>query len=100
MKSMIPKPWLDELGDHMSLIEDPDGRARVLTEMALAAHRRLEVTSDLLSDMLEFVEAARLWALVEIEEAWSLGIYRDCNIDPELTQREEVRRSAECRRRV
>lgn len=64
--SPLPQAWLAELNDH-SLVTDPDGRARVLTEMAFAARRRDEVGADELSEMLEFVESARLWALVENE---------------------------------
>ncbi|WP_256202939.1 hypothetical protein [Pseudomonas sp. p21] len=39
------------------MVEDPDGRAAALDEMAYAARRRREV------DMLELVESARLWVL-------------------------------------
>lgn len=63
----LPRAWLDELRDQCALVSDPDGRAAVLSEMAMAAHRRREVGDGQLVDMLEFVEAARLWALVEHE---------------------------------
>lgn len=66
--------WLAELNDHSELITDPDGRVAVLCEMAYAAHRRGEVDSAQLSEMLEFADSARLWALTEHEEAWVLGI--------------------------
>ncbi len=59
----LPRAWLDELNDQFALVMDPDGRAVVLSEMAYAAHRRGEVAEDALVDMLELVEAARLWAL-------------------------------------
>lgn len=61
MMAGIPKAWLDELNDQFSLVTDPDGRAAVLDEMAYAAHRRREVSSENLVDMLELSEAARLW---------------------------------------
>lgn len=48
----------------------PDGRAAVLSEMAYAARRRQEVDDGDLVDMLEIVEAARLWALDESERNW------------------------------
>ncbi len=71
-----PHAWLDELNDYTALINDPDGRALVLSEMVFAAYRRREVDSDQLSEMLEFAEAARYWALNEHEEAWHLGLVR------------------------
>lgn len=63
----IPRPWLDELYDGPALVTDPDGRAAVLAEMAYAASRRYEIDSGVLSDMLELVEAARVWALLKWE---------------------------------
>jgi hypothetical protein len=65
----LPRAWLAELKDEFALITDPDGRAAVLNEMAYAARRRREVDDGDLADMLELVEAARLWALLEHEEA-------------------------------
>ncbi|MGN7901495.1 hypothetical protein ACTJJT_01310 [Pseudomonas sp. 22373] len=59
----IPQAWVAELDDQTAMVEDPDGRAAVLSEMAYAAHRRQEVDEDDLVDMLEIVESARLWAL-------------------------------------
>lgn len=65
----LPAAWLAELNDQSALVADPDGRAAVLAELAIAAHRRSDVDANQLADMLEFAEAARLWALVEDEEA-------------------------------
>ncbi len=59
----LPSAWLAELNDQSALVADPDGRAAVLSEMAMAAHRRQEVDADQLSEMLEFAESGRLWAL-------------------------------------
>ncbi|HDS0956536.1 hypothetical protein PshuTeo2_35950 [Pseudomonas hunanensis] len=59
----IPQAWVAELDDQTALVEDPDGRATVLSEMAYAAQRRQEVDEGDLVDMLEIVESARLWAL-------------------------------------
>lgn len=59
----IPQAWVAELDDQTALINDPDERAAVLSEMAYAAHRRQEVDEGDLVDMLEIVESARLWAL-------------------------------------
>lgn len=67
MATELPQAWLSELNDQSALVADPDGRARVLTEMAFAARRRDVVGADELPEMLKFVESARLWALVENE---------------------------------
>ncbi|WP_042943595.1 MULTISPECIES: hypothetical protein [Pseudomonas putida group] len=66
----LPAAWLAELNDQPALIADPDGRAGVLAELALSAHRRGDVDAGQLADMLEFAEAARLWALIEMK--WQL----------------------------
>lgn len=63
----LPSAWLAELNDQSALVADPDGRAAVLSEMAMAAHRRQEVDADQLSEMLEFAESGRLWALAGAE---------------------------------
>ena len=63
----IPQPWMDELNDQVALYADPDGRAEVMAEMAVAAHRRQDVDAGSLAEMLELAEAARLWAHAERE---------------------------------
>lgn len=73
----FPSAWLAELNDQFSLVTDPDGRAAALNEMAYAAHRLREVNDSVLADMLELVEAARLWALIEHEEASAIGLFED-----------------------
>ncbi|MGX1022504.1 hypothetical protein AB7M33_005180 [Pseudomonas sp. Y3 TE3536] len=65
---MLPSAWLAELNDQSALLADPDGRAAVLAELAMSAYRRTDVDADQLADMLEFSEAARLWALLDQEE--------------------------------
>lgn len=67
MATDLPQAWVAELDDQVALVEDPDGRAAVLSEMAYAAHRRREIDEGDLVDMLELAEAARLWALQEQE---------------------------------
>ncbi|MFG0827388.1 hypothetical protein ACF8R6_03200 [Pseudomonas sp. CJQ_7] len=67
MMAGLPQAWVSELDDQVALLEDPDGRAAVLSEMAYAAHRRQEIDEGDLVDMLELAEAARLWALDESE---------------------------------
>ncbi|WP_284399677.1 hypothetical protein [Pseudomonas putida] len=75
MMSGLPQTWLAELGDYVALVTDPDGRAAVLSEMAYAAHRRRDVDDNDLVDMLELAEAGRMWALMEHEEAWAIGLF-------------------------
>ncbi|MCL8301410.1 hypothetical protein [Pseudomonas mosselii] len=76
MAIRLPAAWLAELNDHYALVTDPDGRAAVLREMAFAAHRRRDVDSGELPDMLEFADAAREWALLEHEEAFHIGLFQ------------------------
>ncbi|KPM64093.1 hypothetical protein HB4184_10810 [Pseudomonas putida] len=75
MMAGIPRAWLDELNDQCALATDPDGRAAVLAEMAMAAHRRGEVDADHLCEMLEFAEAARLYGLNEHEDMYACGLF-------------------------
>lgn len=63
----LPQAWVAELDDQTALVTDPDGRADVLSEMAYAARRRRDIDDDTLVDMLELAEAARLWALTDVE---------------------------------
>ncbi|MFZ5936570.1 hypothetical protein ACOKS3_17285 [Pseudomonas sp. HS6-2] len=72
MMAGLPQAWLAELDDQVALVTDPDGRAAVLSEMAYAANRRGEMRGDVLVDMLELVEAARLWALADHEKVLGL----------------------------
>lgn len=58
---------MDELNDQVAMVADPDGRAEVMAEVAMAAHRRQEVDAAALTEMLELAEAARLWAHAERE---------------------------------
>ncbi len=70
----LPGGWVAALNDQSALITDPDGRAAVLSEMAFGAYRRGEASDDDLTDMLEMVEAGKLWAMSEIEEAFGQGL--------------------------
>lgn len=81
MMSGLPQTGLAELGDYVALVTDPDGRAAVLSEMAYAAHRRRDVDDNDLVDMLELAEAGRMWALMEHEEAWAIGLFGDYEPD-------------------
>lgn len=67
-KLNLPMAWLAELEDQPALVADPDGRAVVLSDQAMAAYWKGAVDADQLCDMLDFPEAARLWALAEHED--------------------------------
>ncbi|MCE0962644.1 hypothetical protein [Pseudomonas putida] len=71
----IPQAWMDELNDRFALVTDPEGRAAVLDAMAYAAHRRGEVSDENLVDMLELSEAGKAWGLVEVDEAYHIGLF-------------------------
>lgn len=75
MMAGIPQAWMDELNDRFALVTDPEGRAAVLDEMAYAAHRRREVSDENLVDMLELSEAGKEWGLVEVDEAYHIGLF-------------------------
>lgn len=81
--STLPRAWLDEFNDHCALVTDPDGRAAVLSEMAMAAHRRREVDADQLCEMLECAEAARLFGLSEHEGAYAIGLFNYYESQPD-----------------
>ncbi|WP_079229391.1 hypothetical protein [Pseudomonas putida] len=91
MMSSLPRAWLDELNDQCELATDPDGRAAVLSEMAMAAHRRREVDADQLCEMLEFVESARLYGLAEHEEWYACGLFKYTEPEPNYYVHEILR---------
>lgn len=56
---------------------------RKLVDLAMFAYERRQVHSDELSEMLELADAARIWGLVEWEEADGVGLFLDHSIDPD-----------------
>jgi len=69
----LPAAWLAELNDQSALVADPEGRAAVLAELAMAAHRRKEIDEEQLADMLDFTETARAWGLFEHDSIATRG---------------------------
>lgn len=67
--------WRAEIQNRQDLITDPDGQRSKLADLAMLAHRCRQVSPEELSDMLELGEAARLWALLELEEADAIGLF-------------------------
>lgn len=49
----------------------------------MLAHKRRQACSGERSEMLELADAARLWGLVEWEEADGVGLFLDHFIDPD-----------------
>ncbi|MFJ3486562.1 hypothetical protein ACIPL1_24635 [Pseudomonas sp. NPDC090202] len=73
--------WRSAINDRDSLITDPEAQSRKLADLALQAGRVRQVTADELSEMLELSDAARLWALSELEEAEAIGLFAGRNAD-------------------
>ena len=75
--------WQAAIKQHFDLVTNPDGHWRKLADLALLAHARRQVCSGELSEMLELADAARLWGLVEWEEAEAIGLLTEQAVDPD-----------------
>jgi hypothetical protein len=67
--------WKRQIANRQDLVTDPDGHRQKLVDLAMLSHRRRQVGPDELSEMLELSDAARLWGLVELEEAYAIGLF-------------------------
>ena len=86
MKRYVENPladWQAASKQQFDLVTDPEGHWRKLVDLAMLAHERRQVRSDELSEMLELADAARLWGLVEWEEADRVGLFLGLVIDPD-----------------
>lgn len=86
MKPYVENPlaeWQAASKLHIDLVTDPEFHWRKLVDLAMLAHECRQVLSDELSVMLELADAARLWGLVEWEEADGAGLFLDHFIDPD-----------------
>ena len=86
MKRYVENPladWQAASKQQFDLVTDPEGHWRKLVDLAMLAHERRQVRSDELSEMLELADAARLWGLVEWEEAEAIGLISDQVVDPD-----------------
>ena len=86
MKRYVDNPlaeWQAAIKQQFDLVTDPEGHWRKLVDLATLAYERRQVRSDELSEMLELADAARLWGLVEWEEADGVGLFLDHYIDPD-----------------
>ena len=86
MKRYVDDPlpeWQAAIKQHFDLVTNPEGHWRKLVDLALLAHERRQVCSGELSEMLELSDAARLWGLVEWEEAEAIGLLNGEAVDPD-----------------
>ena len=86
MKRFVDDPlpeWQAAIKQHFDLVTDPEGHWRKLVTLALLAHERRQVCSGELSEMLELSDAAKLWGLVEWEEAEAIGLLTEEAVDPD-----------------
>lgn len=72
-----PEEWIHEFKKDNEFALNPHGRCAALCDMAYAMHRRREISSDQLQDMLELAESGKEWGLGELEEAWDIGLFTD-----------------------
>ena len=78
MKRYVENPlaeWQSGINSRHELLGDPDGYRHSLVDFAMLAYQRHQVDSSELSEMLELTDAARLWALIEYEEAYEIGLF-------------------------
>ena len=86
MKRYVDNPlaeWQAASKQQFDLVTDPEGHWRKLVDLAMLAYQLHQVRNDELSEMLELADAARLWGLVEREEADGVGLFLDHSIDPD-----------------
>ena len=86
MKRYIDDPlagWQALIKQRFDLVTDPEGHWRKLVDLAMLAHKRRQVCSGELSEMLELADAAKLWVLIEWEEAEAIGLLKEEAVDPD-----------------
>ena len=86
MKRYVDDPlaeWQAAIKQRFDLVTDPEAQWRKLVDLAMLAHKRRQVCSGELSEMLELADAAKLWALIEWEEAEAIGLLTEQAVDPD-----------------
>lgn len=86
MKRYVDDPladWQAAIKQRFDLVTDPEAQWRKLVDLAMLAHKRRQVCSGELSEMLELSDAAKLWGLVEWEEAEAIGLLTEEAVDPD-----------------
>ena len=77
--------WQAAINQRFDLVTDPELQWSKLVGLAMLAYGRHQVDRGELSEMLEQSDAARLWALSELEEAGATGLF--CNDATESGER-------------
>jgi hypothetical protein len=67
--------WRVAIKARDDLVTDPGAHRRKLVELAMLSRRRNQVSAEELNEMIELSDAARLWGLLELEEAELIGIF-------------------------
>ncbi|MCQ3000712.1 hypothetical protein NLO98_13210 [Pseudomonas syringae] len=67
--------WEKGIKDQMAFLAEPDQHRMKMLGLANEAYRMRAIGSDQLSDMLEWLDAARVWAEVELSEAERVGLF-------------------------
>ena len=79
--------WRKGIECWSDFITDPDGQRRKLDELDFLALRMRQVQPEEAWEMSERTEAARLWALIELEEADGIGMFEGRGRETEGEQR-------------
>ena len=86
MKCYVDDPlaeWQAAIKQSFDLVTDPEVYWRKLVDLAMLANQRRQVCSGELSEMLELADAAKLWGLIEWEEAEAIGLLTEQAVDPD-----------------
>lgn len=67
--------WEKGIKDQMSFLAEPEQHRKKMLGLADEAYRVRAIDSDQLSDMLEWLDAAKSWAEVEQSEAERVGLF-------------------------
>jgi hypothetical protein len=67
--------WEKGIKDQMAFLAESDQHRNKMLGLAHEAYRVRAIDSDQLSDMLEWLDSARVWAEVELSEAERIGLF-------------------------
>ena len=90
MSSYIEDPlgeWRKGIADRMSFLAEPDQHRAKMLGLANTALNRHLIDHGELSDMLEWLDCAKIWAEVEMAEAEEIGLFD--GVDPEGERRSQ-----------
>lgn len=64
-----------EIDDRSAFLADPDAHRAKVIALSHDAHAAGKMDDDQLADALEIIDAARIWAQVEMAEAERIGLF-------------------------